>query len=218
MAKMSKEERKALIKAKKIEIREQNVAFKAKVAKLLDRKYRYSFRYENLLVGDDGKAHINVDLTKVDSPFSVYSYDSRVDSEIYAYIDNAAFFLRSAVPVVINFDDDGRYSDEMKDKIKKAVIRHYALEFEDHLIEHRRKILYGWLSFFIGVIFLAVMISLKVAGLDDLSVFFEIITIFSWVFVWQSIDIFFFSGHERRIDIYNAAQLAVAEISFGKPE
>lgn len=217
MTKLEKKERKELIKAKKREIKEQNAIFARKVSKLLDRKYRYSIRYENLLMEDDGKAYINVDLTKVESPFSVYSYESRVDSEVYAYIDNAAFYLRTAVPIVINFDDGGRYSEELKEKIKRAVIRHYALEFEDRIHEHRRRTAFGWLSLIIGLIFLGTSILLNIFVKDQIRIFLEIITILSWVFVWQSIDIFFFAGHERRVDIYNSAQLAVAEVTFGTP-
>lgn len=217
MTKLEKKERKELIKAKKREIKEQNAIFARKVSKLLDRKYRYSIRYENLLMEDDGKAYINVDLTKVESPFSVYSYESRVDPEIFAYIDNAAFYLRTAVPIVINFDDGGRYSEELKEKIKRAVIRHYALEFEDRIHEHRRRTAFGWLSLIIGLIFLGTSILLNIFVKDQIRIFLEIITILSWVFVWQSIDIFFFAGHERRVDIYNSAQLAVAEVTFGVP-
>ena len=214
---MSKEE-KALLKEKKQEIREQNLVFTKKVNKLLDRKYRYSIRYENALVEDDGKAYINVDLTKVDSPFSVYSYDKRVDPEIYAYIDSAAFYLRASVPVVINFDDGGRYSEELKGKIKFAVIRHYALEFEDRIHEHRRRTAFGFIALGIGLLFLTLSIILNFFLDDQVRIFLELITILSWVFVWQSIDIFFFAGHERRVDIYNSAQLAVAEVKFGAPE
>ena len=209
---------KELLREKKREIKEQNALFSAKVSKLLDRKYRYSIRYENSLVEDDGKAYINVDLTKVDSPFSVYSYDTRVDSEIYAYIDSAAFYLRTAVPVVINFDDGGRYSETLKEKIRKAVIRHYALEFEDRIHEHKRRIMFGLVALIFGLLFLGTSIVLNFFLEDKIRIFLELITILSWVFIWQSIDIFFFAGHERRVDIYNSAQLAVAEVKFGAPE
>ena len=214
---MSKSTRQAKIE-KKQEIKEQNAIFAEKISKLLNRKNRYSIRYENLLMKDDGKAYINVDLTKVESPFSVYSYDTRVDPEIYAYIDSAAFYLRTTVPVVINFDDGGRYTQELKDKIKRAVIRHYALEFEDRMHEHKRKMLFGWLAFAIGVILLGTSITLNVFVEDNIRIFFEIITILAWVFIWQSADTFIFAGHERRVDIYNSAQLAVAEVKFGAPE
>ncbi len=208
---------KELRKEKKTEVKEQNIVFAQKISKLLDRKYRYSIRYEDSLVEDDGKAYINVDLTKVETPFSVYSYNRRVDPEIYAYIDNAAFYLRASVPVVINFDDGGRYSDELKEKIRKAVIRHYALEFEDRMHEHRRRIVFGLFALLFGLMFLTTTILLHIF-VERINVFFEIITILSWVFIWQSVDIFFFAGHERRIDIYNSAQLAVAEVKFGAPE
>ena len=214
---MDKETRQ-IIKDKKAEEREQNRVFRSRINNLFAKKFRYSWRFEENVVQDDGKAYINVDLTKVDSPFSIYSYDSRVDQEIYDYIDSAAFFLRASVPVVINFDDGGRYTEELKEKIRKAVIRHYALEFEDRIHEHRRRIAFGWFAFIIGLLFLATSIILNIFVEDKIRIFLEIITILSWVFIWQSIDIFFFAGHERRIDIYNSAQLAVAEVKFGVPE
>lgn len=217
MSSEARKTKKELAKQKRAEIKEQNVHFAYKISKLLDRKYRYSIRYEDSLVEDDGKAYINVDLTKVETPFSVYSYNRRVDPEIYAYIDSAAFYLRASVPVVINFDDGGRYSDELKEKIRKAVIRHYALEFEDRMHEHRRRIAFGIIAFIFGLLFLTTTILLNIF-VDSMNIFFEIITILSWVFIWQSMDIFFFAGHERRIDIYNSAQLAVAEVKFGAPE
>ena len=217
MSSEARKTKKELAKQKRAEIKEQNVHFAYKISKLLDRQYRYSIRYEDSLVEDDGKAYINVDLTKVETPFSVYSYNRRVDPEIYAYIDSAAFYLRASVPVVINFDDGGRYSDELKEKIRKAVIRHYALEFEDRMHEHRRRIAFGIIAFIFGLLFLTTTILLNIF-VDSMNIFFEIITILSWVFIWQSMDIFFFAGHERRIDIYNSAQLAVAEVKFGAPE
>lgn len=217
MSSEARKTKKELAKQKRAEIKEQNVHFAYKISKLMDRKYRYSIRYEDSLVEDDGKAYINVDLTKVETPFSVYSYNRRVDPEIYAYIDSAAFYLRASVPVVINFDDGGRYSDELKEKIRKAVIRHYALEFEDRMHEHRRRIAFGIIAFIFGLLFLTTTILLNIF-VDSMNIFFEIITILSWVCIWQSMDIFFFAGHERRIDIYNSAQLAVAEVKFGAPE
>lgn len=217
MEQVDRQRKKELAKQKRAEIKEQNINFAHKVSRLMDRKYRYSIRYEDSLVEDDGKAYINVDLTKVETPFSVYSYNRRVDPEIYAYIDSAAFYLRASVPVVINFDDGGRYSDELKEKIRKAVIRHYALEFEDRMHEHHRRLAFGIIAFIFGLLFLATTILLNIF-VDSMNIFFEIITILSWVFIWQSMDIFFFAGHERRIDIYNSAQLAVAEVKFGAPE
>lgn len=218
MSKEGRIQKKKFIREKRQEVKEQNAVFQTKVNRLLDRKYRYSLRYEDQMVADDGKAYINVDLTKVESPFSIYSYDRRVDSEIYAYIDSATEFLRAAIPVVINFDDGGKYTNEMKEKIARAVIRHYSLEFEDRIIEHRRRTWFGILAFSIGLLILLTYVLLSATILKEDNIWIEIICILSWVFIWQSVDIFFFSGHERRVDIYNSAQLASAEIKFGSPE
>lgn len=208
------------LKEKGKEVRSQNRVFKKRIDQLFAKKYRYSLRYEDAMILDDGKAYINVDLTKVESPFSILSYDRRIDSEIYSYIDQQAFYLRAAIPIVINFDDGGKYSDDMKNKIKKAVVRHYSLEYEDKRLEWQKGLLFGCLIAGIGIVFLLIYILLSVLvfipqGIDN--IFIEILCIFSWVFVWQSLDYFIFRGHERRVDVYNAGQLALAEVSFGEP-
>ena len=111
-------------------IRESRKVFIRKMNDLFKSEYRYSSRFNNDHIQEDGKANIHVDLTKVEEgPFSIYSYERRIDPEIYNYIDQEAFFLRADVPLIVTFDDGGRYSPELKQKIRDAVIRHYALEY-----------------------------------------------------------------------------------------
>lgn len=208
------------LKEKGKEVRLQNRIFRKRINQLFAKKYRYSLRYEDAMISDDGKAYINVDLTKVDSPFSIFSYDRRIDSEIYSYIDQQAFYLRVAIPLVINFDDGGKYSEELKTKIKKAVIRHYSLEYEDKRLEWKKQNLFGVIIGIIGVLFLITYILLSVLffvpkGIN--AIYMELLCILSWIFIWQSFDYFFFRGHENRIRVYNAGQLALAEVSFGSP-
>lgn len=208
------------LKEKNKEVRDQNRIFRRRLDQLFAKKYRYSLRYEDAMILDDGKAYINVDLTKVDSPFSVFSYDRRIDSEIYSYIDQQAFYLRAAIPIVINFDDGGKYSDELKAKIKKVVVRHYSLEYEDKRLEWKKGFLFGCIVGVIGILFLITYILLSVlffAPRNLNTIYMELICILSWVFIWQSLDYFLFTGHEKRVDVYNAGQLALAEVSFGSP-
>jgi len=196
--------------------KEELKLFRKRIKKLFEKKYRYSMRYENNVVMDDGKAYINVDLTKVESPFSVFSYERRFNQEIFDYIDNEVFYLRAEIPVVINFDDGGKYSEELKDKIRKVVIRHYSLIYEDKRLEHSKNIFTGILLSIIGAILLGIFVTL--CALTDINpVFLEIFEIVSWVFIWTATDKFLFSGHDKRIDIYNAGQLALCEVTFGKP-
>lgn len=206
---------------KRKEIAQQNKEFAGRLSKLFEKKYRYSMRYEDSLIADDGKAYVNVDLTKIDSPFSVFSYNKRIDPEIYDYIDKQVYYLRAAIPVVINFDDGGKYSDELKEKIRKNVIRHYSLEYEDKRLEHRKSIIFACVLLLIGLIFLGLhFISIVVfENVDfDTRALEEISLILSWMFIWQSADFFIVSGHNKRVEIYNSGQLALAEVTFGAPK
>ena len=51
--------------------------------------------------------------------------------------------------------------------------------------------IFNILMFIIGVIALTVMIFLEVNALSNL-VFIEVVDIFAWVFLWESVDLFFF--------------------------
>ncbi|MCQ2740463.1 MAG: hypothetical protein MJ237_09625 [bacterium] len=206
---------------KKKEVAQQNKEFFGRLAELFEKKYRYSIRYEDSLIADDGKAYVNVDLTKIDSPFSVFSYDKRIDPEIYDYIDKQVYYLRAAIPVVINFDDGGKYSEELKDKIRKNVIRHYSLEYEDKRLEHRKSLFFALILFLIGLFFLGlhfISIVLFENAEIDARALEEISLILSWMFIWQSADFFIVSGHNKRVEIYNSGQLALAEVTFGTPK
>ena len=212
---MTRQER----REKRKEIREQNEEFIERLKPLIERKYRTSMHYEDSLMADDGKVYVDVDLTNIESPFSVFSYNRRMDPDIFDYIDNQVFFLRAAIPVVINFDDGGKYSEEIKDKIRKYVKRHYSLEYEDKRLEHRKSILFGFLLLFLGLIVLALhfIFTFGLPGSKAADVFNELSLIIAWMFVWQSLDTFLISGHSKRVDIYNSGQLALAEVTFGPP-
>lgn len=202
---------------KRREVARQNKEFAQRLMPLFAKRYRASLRYEDSLIKEDGKAYVNVDLTKLDSPFSVFSYDKRIDPEIYSYIDQSVYYLRAAIPVVINFDDGGKYTEDLKNKIAKAVKRHYTLEYEDKRLEHRKSIIFAAILAMVGVLFLTVhFILMLVFNTND--IINEVTLIMSWMFVWQSCDFFFISGHNKREEIYNSGQLALAEVTFGKPQ
>ena len=203
---------------KRKEIRQQNKDFIERLKPLVAKKYRTTMHYEDTLMADDGKVYVDVDLTKIETPFSVFSYNRRMDPEIFDYIDQQVFFLRAAIPVVINFDDGGKYSDELKDKVQKYVKRHYQLEYEDKRLEHRHSMFFGFMLLLLGLIILALHFAINYAPDNPTtSVFDELTLIMAWMFTWQSLDTFLVSGHGKRVEVYNAGQLALAEVTFGPP-
>ena len=201
---------------KRKEIRQQNKDFIERLKPLIERRYLTSIRFEDSLMASDGKVYVDVDLTKIESPFSVFSYERRMDPEIFDYIDQQVFFLRASIPVVINFDDGGKYSEETKEKIRKYVKRHYSLEYEDKRLEHRKSMLFATLTMGIGLIILALHFVFQTLQVWT-DVLDELTLIMAWMFIWQSMDAFVISGHSRRVDIYNSGQLALADVTFGPP-
>lgn len=205
-------------KAKRKEVAAQNKEFVERLKPLIAKKYRTSMHYEDTLMADDGKVYVDVDLTKIETPFSVFSYNRRMDPEIFDYIDTQVFFLRAAIPVVVNFDDGGKYSEALKEKIRKYVRRHYSLEYEDKRLEHRKSMIFGSLLMVVGLIILALHFILGYAIPKNAGIVFDELTlIMAWMFIWQSMDTFLISGHRKRIEIYNSGQLALAEVTFGPP-
>lgn len=203
--------------------KEQQRLFRKKLNSLFKTEYRYSLKFEEAHVYDDGKAYINVDLTKCESPFSIYSYNNRINPEIYDYINQETEFLPVDIPVVINFDDDGKYDDELKEKITRAVIRHYSLEYEDARYDLHRSRIFGLFSLIAGIFFLALYIGLFIIAADHSAPTFiekslDILYITSWVFIWEAVDRYFVTGVDDVQDVLNYGQLALVEVQFGKPK
>lgn len=201
--------------------KEQQRLFRKKLNALFKTEYRYSLKFEDAHVYDDGKAYINVDLTKCDSPFSIYSYENRINPEIYDYINQETEFLPVDIPVVINFDDDGKYDEDMRERIRKTVIRHYSLEYEDARYDLHKSRLFAFFSLLVGVAFLTLYIVLSFlvkAKWPDFSTFVDIVYITSWVFVWEAVDRTFVTGLSDTTDVLNYGQLALVEVQFGKPK
>ena len=218
------ESQKQIAKEKRAKKRkEQQRLFRRKLNSLFKTEYRYSLKFEETHVFDDGKAYINVDLTKCDSPFSIYSYENRINPEIYDYINQETEFLPTDIPVVINFDDDGKYDEEMKEKITRTVIRHYSLEYEEARYDLHRSRIFGLFSLITGILVLALYIGLFiVASKYNAPTFVEksldILYITSWVFVWEAVDRYFVTGVDDVQDVLNYGQLALVEVQFGKPK
>lgn len=206
------------LRTKAREISEQRKVFRNKRRALADKQFIASMHYEDTLMSEDGKAYVNVDLTKVPTPFAVFSYNKRMDPEIFSYIEDQVYFLRAEVPVVINFDDGGKYTQEIKEKIEKYVRRHYTLQYEDTRLDYIKSKMLGVLFMTIGALLLSLYITLSLAVnlIKENQVLIEIICILSWVFVWESVNRFFFEGHQNRVSVRNAAQLALADITFNK--
>ncbi|MFA6645310.1 MAG: hypothetical protein WCS76_02980 [Bacilli bacterium] len=178
-------------------------------------------KYVESLIYPDGKAHISVDLTNVDELYSPYSYKEDMKPDIFEYIDEKTYYTPVEIPLIVNFDV-GDVSDLRKSRIKKSFLDHYRLIYEDKRRELKINRAVAWVLFAIGMIALVIStiakLAMNAAQIPDIPLIFEMLQIFSWVFLWESISKFFFQGREMRIQCMNAGQLALAEVKFNEPE
>lgn len=196
-----------------------------KFAILIDALYRDSRnatkKYVESLIYPDGRAHISVDLTNVDELYSPYSYKEDMKPDIFEYIDEKTFYTPVEIPLVVNFDV-GDVSDLRKARIKKSFIDHYRLFYEDKRRELRINKTVAWVLLAIGMTALIIStgakLAIKAASIPDIPLIFEMLQIFSWVFVWEAISKFFFEGREMLIQCMNAGQLALAEVKFNETD
>lgn len=194
-------------------------------ATLVDALYRDSRnatkKYVESLIYPDGKAHISVDLTNVDELYSPYSYKEDMKPDIFEYIDEKTYYTPVEIPLIVNFDV-GDVSDLRRARIKRSFLDHYRLIYEDKRRELKINRAAAWVLFTIGMSALIVATIAKLAinagGIADIPLIFEMLQIFSWVFLWEAISKFFFQGREMRTQCMNAGQLALAEVKFNEPE
>ncbi|MCD7728484.1 MAG: hypothetical protein LUI60_01040 [Clostridia bacterium] len=162
---------------------------------------------------EDGRAV--VELTVRDDNDFLSPYSSGTRSVING--DVAEFIEASVMP--LNANDLVRleiYSDEItqdEQKVYTAAIHdYYAEHVEDTLTERRRLLKIAIYMAVVGVLALAIAVTLF--ALDANEVFTDIVEIFAWVFLWETIDILCFQRSLLRIKQKRYLALADCPIDF----
>ncbi len=202
-------------------LKERRKRFSALIEALYRDSRNATRKYVESLIYPDGRAHISVDLTNVEEVYSPYSYKEDMKPDIFDYIDEKTFYTPVEFPLVVNFDV-GDVSDLRKARIKKSFLDHYRLIYEDKRRELKINKTVALVLFGVGMLALVVSTIAKLAisatSIPDIPLVFEMLQIFSWVFLWEAISKFIFQGREMRIQCMNAGQLALAEVKFNEPE
>ncbi len=202
-------------------LKERRKRFSALIEALYRDSRNATRKYVESLIYPDGRAHISVDLTNVEEVYSPYSYKEDMKPDIFEYIDEKTFYTPVEFPLVVNFDV-GDVSDLRKARIKKSFLDHYRLIYEDKRRELKINKTVALVLFGVGMLALVVSTIAKLAisatSIPDIPLVFEMLQIFSWVFLWEAISKFIFQGREMRIQCMNAGQLALAEVKFNEPE
>ncbi len=205
---------------------EINQAFKkegevlnTEVKGILHRDSHYLEDYAERLKQEDGYSHIRVDLRHGNKIFEQYSSASSLSDGIFEYIEGVAKYTKIYDSLAIDFiltPEDTK----MESLIEREFKENYAFELDDSSEELHRCSLHSLLMTAFGVLLLSIYIAMSAATQINSSLpkylvlIAEVISIASWVFIWDAVDKFFFERPSIKRKRVRFAQIANSEVNF----
>lgn len=144
------------------------------------------------------------------SPFS-YSGKEIVSEEVFSFLEKGAMSIPINQPICLHIYSDCISEEEQKidtDAIHETFLRHYA-ENEKLL---RKNTFSAIVLFLVGVLGFLLMATLM--HFTDNDVLIEIADIFAWVFIWESVDVFFIERSLLRVNRRRYLSLAHAKTEY----
>lgn len=190
------------MKNKKLNLREmdklaEQVILSAKSKDLVDNYFE-----------TDDECHILVYINH-ENIYNDFSLKTVLTDELYEYIDSIMRICDAKKDLIIEINFTDGFSQEEKDNIVNLLKAHYAIEYSVHK-KIRKRLSYVALGLLLfGALLLSLYIGFTVAKLNTLVS--EIISIFSWVFIWESCDLFVFERHNQRLLCFKNMRLFNAE-------
>lgn len=168
----------------------------------------FTEEYTKLFMQSDGRAHIVCDLRKEDEIFKPFSAEHALDPEIFEYLEDQASYMSAGTPLTIEFILD-RHNQDLQETISKLYRSHYRFDFAEDRTELRKNRTLAWVLLGIGALILVAYGLLQAFAKNDFN---EIVSIFSWVFIWESCDRFVFERFSIGKKEARDAQMATAEL------
>lgn len=164
----------------------------------------------------DGEGRVIVDFCVHSDDDFLSPYSLRSSAELST--DVASFIERSLDTVSVKEQVRLRVhsnviTDEEKTAYNEAIRSYYEDRFEAVRVEKRRLLIIALLMAFIGVVALTVMIGLEVAGRHT-AVLSEIIDIFAWVFLWETVDLLCFEYTALRLKSWRYLALSICVVEY----
>lgn len=164
----------------------------------------------------DGTVLIDVVLpseTELFDPMAPAEY-GKLNPEIYNYIDEQAYFVPSEYNITVRFSGR-KLSAQQQKQVDAAIHEHYNLQVYDKVDDIRRNRRLGIFLLVFGAIALAAYFFLTLYYNQD--VFLEIVSIVGTFSVWEAVDCWLIQGHERKVELNNALQMATLKTEFVSP-
>lgn len=158
-------------------------------------------------VSENGKREkciIRLDLR--DQPiYQPYSGQHMLNDDIFSFIENTFKFVKKNWDLKIEI----LYPEEMdikeRQKIRQLIKAHYAISYKETRKKIRRTKLIAWILLIVGSLIFILYGLLEWYQVNFL--FRGIIEIFSWVFIWESCDLFVFTNSSNKLELFKYLRL-----------
>lgn len=163
-------------------------------------------------VDADGNAVINMKVTDSTSFLSPFYVDKpEINSEASDYLDNAAKVLPIGKEITLRVFCDNLSKCE-ETTCASAIKNYYSNRLSETDIKAKKN---AALYYFMGIF--GVLLSFLLFFISKLAIsqiILELLTILSWVFVWEAIDLFVFDRPLLRYELKRSLSFVTAKVEF----
>ena len=190
--------------SKRKEMKETINEAKMMFEEIKEDKNRADFYEEN------GVPHIEINLSN-GNIYDEYSTDSELNPTIFEFVDKVFRLVKKKTDLEIDITFPSTMKDEEKDKIEKLFKSHYAINIVKSNEEIKRHNIVSIILLFFGIIVYGAYGLLEYFKMD--FIFQGVIEIASWVFIWESVDMFFLSNFGSRLERMKNIKIFNAKIN-----
>lgn len=179
----------------------------------------YIESYVASLTQKDGRVHIEVDLRHGNAIFQPYSGQHDLEPKIFGYVEDVAKYTKLTMPITVDFLIDEE-SVPLEKTIEDEFRSNCAFELDEKNFSAHKATRRGVRMLAIGVVILAIYVGLVASERNMASVpswyeiLAEVVSIASWVFVWDAVDQIAFTRSDQHKEALRKAQIAHAEVAF----
>ena len=159
---------------------------------------------------ENGVPHIEINLSN-GNIYDEYSTDSELNPTIFEFVDKVFRLVKKKADLEIDITFPSTMKDEEKDKIEKLFKSHYAINIVKSNEEIKRHNIVSIILLFFGIIVYGAYGLLEYFKMD--FIFQGVIEIASWVFIWESVDMFFLSNFGSRLERMKNIKIFNAKIN-----
>ena len=190
--------------SKRKEMKETINKAKTMFEEIKEDKNRADFYEEN------GVPHIEINLSN-GNIYDEYSTDSELNPTIFEFVDKVFRLVKKKADLEIDITFPSSMKDEEKEKIEKLFKSHYAINIVKSNEEIKRHNIVSIILLIFGIIVYGAYGLLEYFKMD--FIFQGVIEIASWVFIWESVDMFFLSNFSSRLERMKNIKIFNAKIN-----